>query len=510
MIKLVSKEYADQSRDIKTLEQITISAVRIESADGKQRIRLQGKDNTTGSITKYIEFYLNEIHTKIFDLKQYLNLNTTDIRTILEVVRTVFNNMPIIKEYDHLGLQFLENNVTGYAGSVCFDAKGQELIKDEFADMPKKCGNHQPVLEILETCFKGKVKLQIIYLIGLSSVICGLLNKNLFCNVVGLSSTGKTTASELAISAFTNIDGKLRKSWATTENALVKGLDGHKGIPVMVDDTQNTKIKVFQSVIYQIINGESKDRLIKGNVLAPKNFWATSVLSTSEKSMIDNCVDEGVLPRLFEIPVYPNELFDNAEQANKVQTIYHSNFGCVAPIFIKYLFENDYVRSESISQAYSEEVKKIRQTLEDDKDNIISRCVESTAIVTLTGRLASEALGIQFDINNVQDTMLGVYRQNIEDFREDSKKKNIFDIAYPALKEYAKNNCFKKEEKGVVVAYITSEQMKTVLQPIKNQYRVTDKAIKTELENNGKLLRTNGELNYNRGEIKGRAFELVI
>ncbi len=114
MKKQVSQNYDKQSVNIATIGNVGIHCVRIEDEEGKKRIRLQGLDAMTGELTQFIEFYMDEMQTKIFKLKQYVNLLPTDIRIIFERIRDSFDDMPLIKEYAHWGFQHSGNKITGY------------------------------------------------------------------------------------------------------------------------------------------------------------------------------------------------------------------------------------------------------------------------------------------------------------------------------------------------------------------------------------------------------------
>lgn len=98
----------------------------------------------------------------------------------------------------------------------------------------------------------GHPALEVVLLAGLSAVVNGLISKdttgeNPIVHLCGASSTGKSTAGMLAVSAFGSpmgeIDPKtgatqrsLYSTWGATKNATIRRLAGNHGAPFVLNE----------------------------------------------------------------------------------------------------------------------------------------------------------------------------------------------------------------------------------------------------------------------------------
>ena len=476
-------------------------------ASGIKKVRLHVKK---GNLYAPIEFTMDELKNKIFSIQKYdAQFSPVEISQIIQAIDEKFSLLQPIKAIENLGWEKDSDlNITGYAGSVVLDANGNEILKDPYANLPDMSGAYDPVN--IQDYISGHTKRQIIFLWSLASVVCGLLDKTIWLNLCALSSKGKTTSANLAQSSFCSAKySTLCKTWASTELALVKSMDGLDGIPVLIDDTQLSKIKSYQKVIYELTNGKSVLRLVKVNHLSKQYSWATSVISTSENSLLDTCdkENEGVLPRLLEMEVYQGELFDNAQQANDVQQFVATHYGNIAPRFVKYILQNSHV--EKMEDLYTNEVKSIRQSVT-DQDTVLQRCIESIAIITLTGKIAEKALAMKFDIPGIQSLLLDLYRQNISEYREEKSSNIILTQMYPKMVAFAKEYCSNHLKDNYIV--IGSKPLKSLLASLIKDTKLRPIMVKRTLRQNGLVYMPRGVFNDTftiHGE-KFRGFALII
>ena len=121
---------------------------------------------------------------------------------------------------------------------------------------------------------KGNTPLEAMMCIGFSAPIVGYLystNKHtdtLIFHIAGKSTSGKTTASKVAISPFGIPDTKDRglfRTWNGTTNAIINSLGGNFGIPLVFDEFSMIRNRDMSGEIYTIASGEDKARLKKNN-----------------------------------------------------------------------------------------------------------------------------------------------------------------------------------------------------------------------------------------------------
>ena len=130
--------------------------------------------------------------------------------------------------------------------------------------------------------------------LSLSSVLLGYVGEELsldtqIVHLYGNSTTGKSTALKLAISLFGYPDVKKNGLFSTldaTENALIKQLEGIRGVPFAFDEISMSENKNFTEMIYKIANGVDKARLNKNSEQVKKEPWLTTIMSNGEKSLV--------------------------------------------------------------------------------------------------------------------------------------------------------------------------------------------------------------------------------
>lgn len=119
--------------------------------------------------------------------------------------------------------------VSNYEGEFDIKAKG---TLDGWLDMMRK-----------HVC--GHTELEFMIGIGFSAVINSLLSKvkkldTILIHLSGESSTGKTTSSKLAVSAFGRPDGEgLIKTFNSTQNAILKNVVNNFGVPMVFDESSS-------------------------------------------------------------------------------------------------------------------------------------------------------------------------------------------------------------------------------------------------------------------------------
>ena len=123
-------------------------------------------------------------------------------------------------------------------------------------------------------------------LAGLDS--CGI-------NLSGLSSSGKTTAQRLAVSAWTStaIGAGLLQSMRSTENAVEVFAQAASGTVLALDELAHADGRAIAKLIYAIAGGQGKARMTAGAILKQRYAWSTYALLSSECSLEEKVRADG-------------------------------------------------------------------------------------------------------------------------------------------------------------------------------------------------------------------------
>lgn len=172
-------------------------------------------------------------------------------------------------------------------------------------------GSYDIWRSMIESEVIGNPEMELSLSIGLSSVIVGRSNllidgENLFIHLFGESSTGKTTAACLIASTAGSPDIKedgLLRSWHLTFNALIKTLTNNFGYPIIFDEFGAYSGKNIDDLVYLLSTGREKGRMTSDINLKEAEGFRTTIVSTGEKSILEQCSSElrGLDTRLIEL-----------------------------------------------------------------------------------------------------------------------------------------------------------------------------------------------------------------
>jgi len=255
--------------------------------------------------------------------------------------------------------------------------------------------------------------LVLILCVGLSAPLVKVIGdkehmESLLFNICGTSSTGKTTAAKLAVSAFglpTDDMNGLIKSWYTTDQSLLTDLGGNFGIPIVIDDTSTADAaKDFTQAIYQLAAGKEKNALNSDGTKRSQSESDTTIILTSEKSIFGQTDNKtGLKVRLIEI----NEpkITSSAENAETIERTIMQNYGHAGIKYIKNIVDNG---KDKIYSRWIETKKEIIGKV--SGDNLFKRIAGKLALIRLAGELANEALDLGIDIEALTDDL--IYMEN--------------------------------------------------------------------------------------------------
>lgn len=312
----------------------------------------------------------------------------------------------------------------------------------------KPKGSREIYVKMIKEDVVGHPPLELIVSISLSSVLLGYIGEELsldtqIVHLYGNSTTGKSTALKLAISLFGYPDVKkngLFSTYNATENALIKQLEGIKGVPFAFDEISMSKINNFSQMIYKIANGVEKGRLNSKSEQIKKEPWLTTIMSNGEKSLVGSAdKNAGIHVRVleFESIVWTK----NSEHSEKINSIILDNYGHLGFEFAQYLMD---LGKEYINEEYYKTKSKLKSIFEKRriKDNFIDRRINKIAIIILTMQLFERMMNIKMNRNKVLQLILNAEIESI-------KQRNFDKSFMKYFKEYVSANAvrFSKSRK---------------------------------------------------------------
>jgi putative DNA primase/helicase len=340
------------------------------------------------------------------------------------------------------GLIFRLNNAYKKAGEPFSKYNGSLSME------PK--GSYKEWLEAVNSHIIGHTPMELILSASFASTIVGLLNvteiaevDTFLLNIVGNSTTGKTTAAVVAASPFGSpsiTNNGLIQSFNATQNAMQSIISGNMGVPIIFDETSMNMMgnKAFTSMIYKLAQNKDKARLNKESILRDTERWATAIFFTGEASILENAnANEGLHVRLFEFKNL--QWTKSAKHSEELKDIMTNNYGHAGVKFVQYLLEKDPQEIKGIWQSFKEDLEN---QLPDSKFS--SRVSAKFALVLTGARLANEALGINLSIDKITDLLI----------EQEEASMGVRELApkfYNALREYIIQNkrSFKYRDEAV-------------------------------------------------------------
>ena len=136
----------------------------------------------------------------------------------------------------------------------------------------------------------ARFKLEVILASALSAVTFDFVHdifptENLIISLYGGSSTGKSTALNLAVSTGalpTTTEDSLLLTFLDTENSLMRRMVS--GFPIGIDEATTLK-KDITRLLYAIANGKERSRLTKNLDIAEASEFHTTIFTSSEISI---------------------------------------------------------------------------------------------------------------------------------------------------------------------------------------------------------------------------------
>lgn len=240
--------------------------------------------------------------------------------------------------------------------------------------------------------------------VALSATITGMVNRVLgledsqqILNIVGESSTGKSSLCRCLQSAFGNKDYMVADN---TDLGLSKLLADNDFLPLYADDflvrymsdKKSTAVSALKKLIMTLSAGKTKTTARKDSI-----EFAGAFIMTSENSITDMLVSEssniiGDAYRFIEVPM-DKSLFKSADEVKSYTSLMKANAGFLGDMVAEYLMTN----KKEVQAKYDELYHKISDKLDKNKiaDNIQpTRCANRIASLAISYYITSQAVGV--------------------------------------------------------------------------------------------------------------------
>ena len=277
-------------------------------------------------------------------------------------------------------------------------------------------GSYDEILSLVNDDVLG-TNMEIVLAIGFTPIVLGYLAKNklpdigsLMINLMGRSSTGKTTALHFIQSIYGHPISNML-TFNTTANALLAELQDNYGVATVIDELSSSDIFDMSKLVYQIANGKTKGRLSSRSKPLPKFLFNTTVICSSEISFDTRLNDNpGLKVRLIEIDL-DEPWTKNAESSERIKRLANINYGILSEKFIENLFSQGQ-KHELIKEHFTSSKDKLTNVLPDSEYK--SRVANNYAIILASATLVKDLLNIELDIEKITNLLVELENKAIQ------------------------------------------------------------------------------------------------
>ena len=287
------------------------------------------------------------------------------------------------------------------------DAKGERKYFPDFAgenydyagDVDiKTSGRAKNWASMYNEWVSGHAKLELVVAIALTAPVIYRINQfqpigNFLVSFIGESSTGKTTALQLALSIYgkpTRGNGGLMDTLHGTVNAITNSIRKKNGFLNGFDEATGTLLKsgkaseIWNNMIYDFSTGEDKKRMRSDLSMNERSCCYSTTIFTSELSIIESLNNsiEGQAVRLLEIE---GGFTDTPEQSNEIKKLSLANYGWIAGYFVRRLEKID---DDDLRELYEACKKRLAGKTSVDS-RYRTRILETLAVVLVAAKIVN-------------------------------------------------------------------------------------------------------------------------
>lgn len=269
------------------------------------------------------------------------------------------------------------------------------------------CGAFDDWHAMIEAEVLGYAPLELALAIGAVAPVAHLLHKQRAITelpiiaLIGLSSTGKTTAMRLAASIWgLPVEGSgIIDDLHTTENAFFETLAGNVGLPSFIDETSAQPSWDFSRMIYFLPKGRGKRRCSSnGGLHHPKTFTG-AVIFTGERSLLEQTEkNTGLQARIIELHL--DHWAKDAAHAEQLSEACCQNYGTAAPLLASWLLSNE----AALPSIYKTERSNFA-SLVSAASGVEQRILKIYSMILTAAAILRQALGLDLDLDAIRQLL---------------------------------------------------------------------------------------------------------
>lgn len=311
-------------------------------------------------------------------------------------------------------------------------------------------GTFKNVEKLYADVVENNPYLQLVSAMGVSATVLGFVNArwglalpNPLYSLAGTTTSGKSTAIELAVSMGGCSDYRAHNSmfhtFNATANAIIKDLGDNHGFPTAFDDSKladkSTREKMME-LLYTLTDGSDKERVGSyGNGYQPRVNAETAIMLSGEESIFS------FLKKIGGLQVRVLELWDakwttDAAEAEAIVKVIRKNYGHITPKVVQYLIDIiDKPEEKKLEKAFTTWRNKfIKYAKEENYYNpLTERTTRLLALLMISLDVLSEIIKIKFNHNEVFNILCEHIIKNSH-YQEDEDE--IAVKAYHLLREF--------------------------------------------------------------------------
>lgn len=303
------------------------------------------------------------------------------VKYLAEVEQLNLDVIPEVRATAKMG--WCEDGFMPYFSGLTFDKDGRfDGLFDSVCDYGSKQKWFELVSDIRQS---GRIEPRLMMAASFASILikpCGLLP--FWVNVWGRSGGGKSVCGMLAASIWANPEiGK----YVVTADGTIAAYETRAGflnhLPFIIDDTAKVRQKLkddFSELIYQLANGEGKNRSNTKLGLARKNTWNNIIICSGESPIITDQLQGGAINRVLEYEMDDMDIFPDGQM---VATTLVNNYGFAGKMFVQSVLD---IGLDRVAEMQQETFKAIKNDEYEDKQ------LRSLSALLVADRIATDTL----------------------------------------------------------------------------------------------------------------------
>ncbi len=319
---------------------------------------------------------------------------------------------------------FNDDCSTFYTNKAISLTEHQEILQNErYSEYLGPYGDEDTYMKMLNEC-ANICEMQLALALGASGTLATYVNQLADCNTLvigihGKSSTGKSTAMNLATSVFAKpkmdqMKGFIRTA-SSTQLALTEVLRDNNGITVSIDDMSATFKGNVEKLVYTMEAGQSKGHMNSDYKIGATSSWSGAILMNSETQILSANAKHGAFLRYID---FANVNWTkDAEHSRKIKDIVSHNYGFLGERFVEYIMR---LGKDTCFTMVKEYQNRLINAIGDMGDEFTDRHTMKMAIVGVSAEILAKLLSdvIEFDLN-------GIFSLLVKSEKNSIKQRNI-------------------------------------------------------------------------------------